>query len=78
MAPIIFIQHSVPDEVIARSARPKETTMILAFFLDGQPNRPGRAAACWSNTSLLDAAPRALGQTYMWPTAGAADVEDAS
>ena len=53
--------------------------MILALFLDGQPNWPGRTAACSSNTSLLlDAAPRTLGQTYMWPTAGAADVEDAS
>ena len=53
--------------------------MIDTFFLDHKPIRADRAAACWSNTSLLlDAAPRALGQTYMWPTAGAADVEDAS
>ena len=53
--------------------------MIDTVFLDHDSSRADGAAACWSNTSLLlDAAARALGEADMRPTAGAADVEDAS
>ena len=53
--------------------------MIDTVFLDHEPIRADRAAACWSNTSfLLDAATCAFRQTDMRPTVGATDVEDTS